>query len=299
MKHIEVERHISPEEEIKIIKKAPVKGDADLIYRGKEDLHVTCEGETVCYLIRNAIPLGLSANYYTSVLKGGAIKKSDLRGDASGQEHVKVGKRSSAKESVDSSIIGYYDRYPRINYCRKTAWTQANDNKWTIAEEVTTLIDKLFQEKLPTEYKIHTEFSKRTSPDFLINGTAFTTITLNRNFRTHYHKDKGNLKCGLAAMSYHKTGKFGGGDLIFPSFRIGVHLKNHDVIIFKNTEVHGNTEIKTIGNSPYERLTSVFFYREKMIYCGTAEEELERAKKNKGDNIIGPVTEDLNKGRWP
>lgn len=35
-----------------------------------------------------------------------------------------------------------------------------------------------------------------------------------------------------------------------------------------------------------------------MIYCGTAEQELERAKRNKGDQIIGPATEDLNQGQF-
>jgi hypothetical protein len=32
-----------------------------------------------------------------------------------------------------------------------------------------------------------------------------------------------------------------------------------------------------------------------MIYCGTSEDELKRAKRNNGDQIIGSVTEDLNK----
>ena len=46
--------------------------------------------------------------------------------------------------------------------------------------------------------------------------------------------------------------------------------------MFDVHEVHGNTEPEQI--SYFERLSIVCYYREKMIYCGTKDYELDRAK---------------------
>jgi len=46
--------------------------------------------------------------------------------------------------------------------------------------------------------------------------------------------------------------------------------------LFDVHELHGNTEIKS--KQPYERISVICYYREKMIDCGTAEEELNRIK---------------------
>ena len=158
-------------------------------------------------------------------------------------------------------------------------------------------VDDLYRLKAPEEYLEQKRIADVTSPDFKIGETVFTTVTVNRNFRTAYHRDAGNLHEGLACMSFIRTGKFSGGDLIIPNYRLGVTLRNLDLIIFDNIQIHGNTEIVPFGKDKYERITSVFFYRKNMIYCGTAEDELERAKRNKGDQVIGPTTEDLNKWR--
>ncbi len=52
-------------------------------------------------------------------------------------------------------------------------------------------------------------------------------------------------------------------------------------------EWHSNTPIIGIKGN-YERISCVFYYRANMIYCGTAEEEVERAKNRKRGDRINP-----------
>ena len=298
------------EQDDKWLLQAPSSEDCDFILSDDESYRVEDEnGNMVFTILRNSVPKDLGYEYYRAIKDGKAITRSDLRNIAAGIEVdrknyvTRVSKRKTntprSYHFVESSIIGFYDRYPRINYCRKTSWVLNNPKLWEKVKGYTYHLNDLYKVNCPNEYKQHTSITNKTSPDFLIPGTGFTTITLNRNFRTHYHRDAGNLQEGFAAMSYIKRGKFKGGELVFPNYRVGVKLKNYDIIVFKNTEIHGNTEIiKSNKDADYERITSVFFYRKNMIYCGTAEEELERTKRNKGDQIIGPTTEDLNKGRF-
>lgn len=277
--------------------------DAKEIYKGKESLKILREdGSILAVVIRGAFPKELTARYYTMLKKGHAIQSTNNRAASSGQKVMHkvlkdgtISKTNRTMDTVESSIIGYFDRYPRFNYCRSCSWNEKHPEYWPLIEEYTGRVTEVYKEVAPDEYREHREIAKVTSPDFIIGDSVFTTITLNRNFRTAYHRDAGNLSEGLAAMSYIKRGTFGGGYVIFPNYEIGVQLKQHDLIVFDNTEIHGNSPIVGIGDD-YERITSVFFYRKNMIYCGTVEDELERAKRNKGDQIIGPCTEDLN--RW-
>lgn len=290
------------------LKKAPTAKDCKEIYTDKEDLIVynAETGGVLCYISRGGMDKELTAKYYKAIISKKAIQKSDIRNTAAGVDVekssvTKVSKRPTktmrSHHHVESSIIGFYDRYPRINYCRKTAWTQNNPQEWEYVVPYVEQVDSIYRKNCPVEYAEHRKVANKTSPDFIIGNTTFTTVTLNRNFRTHYHRDSGNLKEGLAAMSYIKTGKFSGGELCFPNFGLAVKLYNYDLIVFNNNEIHGNLPITAVTKN-YQRITSVFFYRKNICYCGTAEEELERAKRNKGDGIIGPTTEDLNKGQF-
>jgi hypothetical protein len=61
-----------------------------------------------------------------------------------------------------------------------------------------------------------------------------------------------------------------------PKYGVGLNIGHGDVALFDVHEVHGNTAPKKI--SYYERISVVCYYREKMIYCGSKEYELDRAK---------------------
>jgi hypothetical protein len=66
---------------------------------------------------------------------------------------------------------------------------------------------------------------------------------------------------------------------------VAFDMQNGDVLLVDVHQWHGNTPIKADPGAV--RLSLVMYYREKMIHCGTMEEELKRVqKRKKGDKLI-------------
>ena len=193
---------------------------------------------------------------------------------------LKTGKLSKSPKSraVKSAIIGFSDRYPRIPYCRTTMWTQRNWKEYNNCLEYIKYVDAFFKQHAPARYKIQKKMAEKSSQDFIIKDTAFSTVTVNKNFRTAGHYDNGDLKEGFGNLGVMSKGQYDGAITVIPKYGIGLDLKNGDLAIFDVHELHGNTETTT--KSFYERISIVCYYREKMIYCGDYEYELNRAKTN-------------------
>jgi hypothetical protein len=189
----------------------------------------------------------------------------------------KISKSPKAK-AVHSSIIGFSDRYPRIPYCRRTMFTQRNWKHYNQCLPYVKCVDEFFKQYAPARYKIQKKMAENSSKDFIIKDTAFSTVTVNKNFRTAGHYDNGDLKEGFGNLGVISQGSYDGGITVIPKYGIGLDLKDGDLAIFDVHELHGNTEI--IRKSFYERISVVCYYREKMIFCGNAEYELNRAKTN-------------------
>lgn len=256
------------------------------------------DGSLLLVLCRGQLDPQLAYNYLLGVHD--KVSETGNRGTSSGQNaksyYKKDGTISNTKKfdkTVYSSIMGYYDRYPRTNYCRKTAFNIYEEETFNKILPSIQAVSEIFKRNAPDRYYIQKAYCDKTQDDFLIKGTVFTTVTLNKNFRTAYHVDAGDLPDGFGCMSYFKSGKFVGGDICFPEYGATIKLRHSDVILFDPHEIHGNTKIIPLSKD-YNRITCVHYYRKNMIYCGTSEQELDRAKRNAGDNIIGPVTENLN-----
>ena len=185
--------------------------------------------------------------------------------------------RTTYSNPVNSGIIGYYDRYSRIPYCRLTAFNLNNPKKFARALPFIKAINQVFKENVPERYKIQAELIDKTSEDFFIKDTAFTTLTINRNWQTAVHQDVGDLKEGFGVMATLRKGNYEGCNLVFPQFRIAFNMQTGGVLLADVHQYHGNTPF--IGKAGrYERISCVFYYREQMKQCGTAKQELERAK---------------------
>lgn len=177
---------------------------------------------------------------------------------------------------VNSGIIGYSDRYPRIPYCRTTAFSQKFFKEFRSTIPYIAKVNNFFKDYAPNQYKIQKSFAENTSKDFVIDNTAFTTVTVNKNFQTACHRDAGDLKEGFGNLGVLSRGRYGGYITVIPKYGIGLDLDDGDLALFDVHEVHGNTAPKMI--TYYERISIVCYYRQKMIYCGSKEYELARAK---------------------
>lgn len=270
----------------------------------EEDTKVVNQsGKLVAVLIKNAISKKI-LDYSRNAFRKAGKRGSNNRGMASGliSQFYKVGdkigertigkidgtrytpinikngklSKTSYALTVNSSTIGFSDRYPRIPYCRTTSFTQKHLEHYKRTIPYIKEVDNLYKEHAPYNYNLQKKIADETSQDFIIKGTSFTTATVNRNYRTACHYDNGDFKYGFGNLGVLSVGNYKGGYTVIPKYGIGLDVKDGDVALFDVHELHGNTEIKHIGFS--ERISVVCYYREKMIYCGDSAYELNRAK---------------------
>ena len=263
------------------------------------------EGNPLFFFRKNAIPTNLCRDAYY-VLRHAATPTNN-RGAAGGiisdetkkdwdigditKVRVKLLKKdgtlsnTNRANTVNSGIVGYFDRNVRFPYCRQTAWTEKNFDQFRDAYPYIKYIDKLFEEACPERYRAQKAMADKTSDDFVIGDTAFTTVTVNKNFRTALHTDAGDYRGGLGNLAVLEAGKYEGGYTAIPRYDVGFNVRSGDVCFFNVHEFHGNTELKS--KLAYERISIVCYYRENMFHCLDAEKEFERAKARvKGDALL-------------
>lgn len=186
---------------------------------------------------------------------------------------------------VESGTIGYMDRNPRFPNCRQTAFNQHHLEKFKAGYPIIKMVDGYYRDLMPEQYRLQREEADRTAQDFVIKNTAFTTVTVNRNWQTAVHKDAGDFEQGFGNLVALRAGEYEGGHLVLPRHGVGFDLQNGDLLLMDVHEWHGNTPIIEKSTNPV-RLSLVMYYRKNMIHCDSAEAELARVKRRKpGDKI--------------
>lgn len=221
--------------------------------------------------LRKAAPLSGNRGAAAGGAVDGKLRRPRRRQDGSDSN------TNVAQKKVNSGVIGFFNRYPRIPYCRLTAFNLNHPEKFAAAVPFIKGADRAFKELAPDRYAAQLAAVRATHPDFTINETAFSTVTVNKNFQTAVHKDAGDFRGGFGVMSVLRGGDYSGACLVFPRFGVGVDMHTTDVLLADVHEWHGNTPfVGKIGT--YERISCVFYYREGMAECGSRAEELARAK---------------------
>lgn len=206
---------------------------------------------------------------------------------------------------VMSGIAGWFDRYPRIPYGRATAYTQSHFDKFQMSFPFLQSLDRGFRELLPIRWEAQRSAADRIDSAFLVPGTVFTTITVNKTFRTAAHRDAGDLSEGLSnLLVLSNNGNYTGGYLIFPEYRIAVNVRPGDLLLVNNHEIiHGNTPI-ILQDEEAERISLVCYFREKMLELGSKEYEdirynyVESRRKNKEHKLWKPLWNGVSEGMW-
>lgn len=261
------------------------------------------DGDIIAVYLNKIIPFEYCKKAFPFLRKA-SLRESNNRGIASGRtDELKVGMKidnmyvgkvlsrgrflplkkdgtlsnSPKAIAVLSSVIGYMDRYARIPYCRMTEYSRRFFDEYKKTLPYIRYISKLYEKFVPEKYKLQKAYWEKINKDFRIDNTAFTTVTLNNNFRTACHTDKGDFKEGIGNLAVLERGKYDGAYTVIPKYGIALNVRNTDVGFFDVHEIHGNTEL--VKHGACERLSVVCYVREKMINCGSAEEELEIARK--------------------
>ena len=194
--------------------------------------------------------------------------------------------------NVFSNPIGYFDKTKNMGNdlpCRLTSFTQKHIDKFNAGLPYLQEIAECYRELNYEAYLKQLDRAK-LKPEFKITDTPFSTITINRNFRTALHQDAGDY-LGVACLSVLEEGQYNGGLFTIPRFGIGVNLREGDILIADVHQYHSNTELwttpeqdeynikkgKTIKENiavgtegidyNFTRISFVCYLREKIINC--------------------------------
>lgn len=292
MKTIQLKAHLTVEECKVLVGKKMSDEHYDLVIDDSTRLEDE-QGNLLGVFVKKAITTKAAAKTYKGLLKFNTASNNrgtSTDGDKVGYRLRADGSRSKIRVSLDpklaiNGIIGYFDRSVRFPYCRQSAFTEKNPKEFAMCMDYFREASEVFRQVAPDAWARQKAIYDETSPDYKIKDTVFTTVTVNKNYQTACHLDAGDLKEGMSCLGVIRRGTLEGGLFVLPRYRVAIKLDTYDLAIINPHEFHGNTPIKKI-TAGAERLSLVLYYRTMMANCGSACEELERAKNRKeGDKI--------------
>jgi hypothetical protein len=175
-------------------------------------------------------------------------------------EDGRISKRQRSN-SVASQSIGGFDKSVQ-HPCRLTHWTKTNLKAYHSIFPLCKYISDEYFSYVPHKWLSQYDKYQRCPPEFVIPETNFSTLTINCDFRTACHRDKGDAKEGLTAFTVKRLADYRGGELCFPEYHIGLNVEQGDLLLFNPHTPHCNNPIVNKG-----RMSMVFYLRDKMDLC--------------------------------
>jgi hypothetical protein len=232
---------------------------------------------------KNAIPLEtlmLGVNSFKD-----SIEVTESRGYASGSSHKRIRKDGSVSNitvgnKVESGSVGFMDSSAMVKYCRKTAFAKNYFDKYKSGIPFVKFIDDKYKELCPAHYAKQKAIAEGTNQNYVIGDTAFTTVTVNKNFRTAVHQDAGDYPEGFGNLIAYREGNWTGGYFCLPQYKVAIDLQNTDILFVDVHKWHGNTDFINTQED-FLRISFVIYYREYMYKCKQPAEELLKMKMDK------------------
>lgn len=186
---------------------------------------------------------------------------------------------------VKSGLVGNLDRTAMFKFCRPTAFSAHQTDKYMAILPLIQQISKAFQDYAPERWAAQKAKCDATLPNWIIKNTVFSTVTINNNFQTAVHTDKGDLPEGFGNLTIIQKGQYNGGYMVLPNYRVAFDVRNSDVLLMDVHEWHGQTKMVPITKDPVQ-IVLVCYYRKNMCKCKDYKAELEAVKNRKeGDSI--------------
>jgi hypothetical protein len=197
---------------------------------------------------------GLISNRATAVGTRSLPRSTNKYGIASPRSGVN--ERVLAVIKGRQGILGYLDRPP----CYRTTLTRESSEMLEGTRPLIEHIDWLYRHQLPDVHAQQRREVEKAGSSWRLWDTVFSTVYLAKNFRTAYHTDRGNLRGVMTALM--PTGKFTGGELVLPRWRIAIAFKPGDLLLFDPQQVHGNLPFDG------ERISAAFYCARGIADCG-------------------------------
>jgi hypothetical protein len=234
-------------------------------------------------------PIKVNSNYWKK-RKPTDVNKWSAR-------YMQNGKLSKMRvnNNVFSSVLGYFEQTPFMGLpCRLTSYTQKYFHQYKHGIPFIEAIDRTFKRLVPDHHAKQLAAASE-KPMYRVAHTAFSSITVNRNFQTALHMDDGDFREGFGNLSVIERGRYSGGATLFPRFGVGFNVRTGDFLGMDVHEWHCNTELyesaedkafnKKLpkihnddvqtgtlgGDKPFTRISFVCYLREKLRGCKTSE----------------------------
>ena len=166
----------------------------------------------IAILCKNVIPKE-DRKKYVDILKSPAKSKTKNRGNGAGKVDIK---RFPAKAEmlcdkdgnfvnrgqsnmVRSGCAGYFDKRGVLP-CRKVNWSNKNEDKHNALIPLCECISDKHKEVDEESYNKQLERIEM-KPEYRFGESIYSTLTLNYDFRTASHRDKGDFKAGLSTLT--------------------------------------------------------------------------------------------------
>ena len=174
-----------------------------------------------------------------------------------------------------SNVVGAIDRQALVPWARLTGTTTADMEGFEREAPFFREADALFKELMPENHKyLYDKFQKVADPRYNLFDTAFTSVTINNNFRVAYHRDKLNCKGGIAIITGLVRGDYDGFGLIFPQMRLCFDIRHGDFLVGDNQGyIHGQAPM-TNATPDAEAIWHVFYSKERLQFVDNLECEM-------------------------
>tara|TARA_R110002012_G_scaffold24851_3_gene82615 strand:- start:8619 stop:9548 length:930 start_codon:yes stop_codon:yes gene_type:complete len=177
--------------------------------------------------------------------------------------------------AVRSGCAGYFDAVAGLP-CRMVGWSTRNPEKHLRMTELCEEIGNAHKENEPISYNFQRSKSHK---DYLMGDSPYSTMTLNYDFRTACHIDRGDLINSLSTLTILEEipNNYKGCYLGLPEYKIAVDIRSGDTLIFDAHEFHANTEMNVLSDKlpindltgePYGgRISIVAYLRNRISEC--------------------------------
>jgi len=197
-------------------------------------------GDKVLFILVNDVvsdELGTTViNHFKSVCKKNYNRRSGT------DKKIQVGNFTRYDKSVDSGIIGYYDRSVPIDkkiigskVARTTKFTKNKGFGDTMP--FFWLLNDCYRKYAHSHYCLQETQAKLSK--LIIQDTVFSTVTINHNWRTCAHKDSGDFEQGLSVLT--ALGNFEGYDLVLPEYKLQIKIVPGSVLLMDSRSYHCNS----------------------------------------------------------
>ena len=172
--------------------------------------------------------------HIVEIAKGGWSAKYSVNGKSS---------KMKVQNEVSSNVVGFWSETKNLGKslpCRLSHYTRQEYLKYEDGLFVINKISESYKNLNRESYDL--QMNQATiNPDFAIGDTPFSTITVNRNFRTAVHQDSGDF--GFGNLTVLENGFYHGGYFVIPKYGVAVNMRAGDHLCVDVHEYHGNTAL--------------------------------------------------------